>query len=90
MELIDPELKKCLAKDDTVGIRTYACDNYDNKDNNLYNRFLRKKRKCVILWFISIIFVAQLLYIIFEKIDTLTMGKILSKLLGKVNKNSTL
>ncbi len=42
MELIDPELKKCLAKDDMVGIRTNACDNYENKDNNLCNRFLKK------------------------------------------------
>ena len=55
-----------------------------NQDN-LCVRFIRKKYKCILLWFLSIISLSQLFAVIFEKIDEKILLKI-SKLI--VDKNN--
>jgi len=54
-----------------------------NQDN-LCVRFIRKKYKCILLWFLSIISLSQLFAVIFEKIDEKILLKI-SKLIVDQN-----
>lgn len=53
----------------------------ENENETMCTRFLRKKYKCVMLWFLSIIAFSQLLIIIFDKfIDEEIFKKILEKI----------
>jgi len=60
---------------------------------NLCLRCCRKKFKCIILWFMSVIVITQLLVIIFDKLDEKFINSIsehMFKFLNKNYNNSTL
>ena len=56
-----------------------------NSLDPLYIRLLRKKYKCVLLWFFSIICVSQLFYIIIDKIDNKILENFINRSLDNSN-----
>ena len=60
-------------------------NNQSNKDG-LFLRCMRKKYKCLLIWFLSIASLSQFLYLILDKIDV----NILEAMLKKILQNLTL
>jgi hypothetical protein len=57
-----------------------------NETDTICSRFLRKKYKCVMLWFLSIIAFSQLLIIIFDKFIN---EEIFKKILDKISSSNS-
>jgi hypothetical protein len=60
----------------------------EENSDSFFIRFCRKKYKCVFLWLLSIIAVSQLFIIIFDKIDSIILTKVISNIF-LVGKNNT-
>jgi hypothetical protein len=75
----------CLQIETTTNlIKENEVKHIENRQS-IYIRFFRKKYKCIIMWFLSIISISQLFVIILEKIDS----TLLMKIVEKIHANST-
>lgn len=75
----------CLQIETTTNlIKENEVKHIENRQS-IYIRFFRKKYKCIIMWFLSIISISQLFVIILEKIDS----TLLMKIVEKIHVNST-
>lgn len=79
---------ECLQLDDTTSTLMNETKKKEENSDSLFIRFCRKKYKCVFLWLLSIIAVSQLFIIIFDKIDSNILTKVLSNVFF-VDKNNT-
>ncbi len=78
---------ECIQLDTTSTFMNEAKKKEETSDS-FFIRFCRKKYKCVFLWLLSIIAVSQLFIIIFDKIDSNILTKVLSNFFI-VDKNNT-
>ncbi len=78
---------ECIQLDTTSTFMNEAKKKEETSDS-FFIRFCRKKYKCVFLWLLSIIAVSQLFIIIFDKIDSNILTKVISNFFI-VDKNNT-
>ena len=79
MNGIQGEASQFLEKDQI------KCNDCEANKANLCTRFLRKKYKCCLLWLLTIVSTTQLLYIIFDKIDTSLVENLAKRFLDMTN-----